>query len=65
MTMENKMKEVRRLAEPRKRAHAVAPKGKRADIDYLRDHERGAQPAVKYHPNRMPMQAAPDHGDHE
>jgi hypothetical protein len=31
----------------------------------LRDHERGAKPGIKYHPKRMAMQAAPDHGDHE
>lgn len=46
-------------------ARAVAAKGKPPDINYLRDHERGAQPAVKHHPKRMAMQAAPDHGDHE
>jgi hypothetical protein len=30
----------------------------------LRDGERGIKPGIKYHPNRLPMQAAPDHGDH-
>jgi hypothetical protein len=30
----------------------------------LRDHERGIGPTLKPHPKRMPMQAAPDHGDH-
>jgi hypothetical protein len=39
--------------------------GKTVDINYLRDDERGAQPAIKHHPKKMPMQAAPDHGDHE
>jgi hypothetical protein len=32
---------------------------------WLRDHERGVPPGIKYHPQRMTMQAAPDHGDHE
>jgi hypothetical protein len=43
----------------------VAAKGKPPAINYLRDHERGVQPAIKNHPKKMPMQAAPDHGDHE
>ena len=30
----------------------------------LRDHERGIGLGLKPHPKRMPMQAAPDHGDH-
>jgi hypothetical protein len=30
----------------------------------LRDHERGIGAGFKPHPKRMPMQAAPDHGDH-
>jgi hypothetical protein len=40
-------------------------KGKSPNPNYLRDHERAGKPGIKYHPNRMPMQAAPDHGDHE
>jgi hypothetical protein len=39
------------------------PKGGRKP--WLRDHERGVPPGIKYHPQRMTMQAAPDHGDHE
>jgi hypothetical protein len=31
----------------------------------LRDHERGIGLGLKPHPKRMPMQMAPDHGDHE
>jgi hypothetical protein len=30
----------------------------------LRDHERGIGRTLKPHAKRMPMQAAPDHGDH-
>jgi hypothetical protein len=30
----------------------------------MHDRERGIGPALKLHPKRMPMQAAPDHGDH-
>jgi hypothetical protein len=47
----------------RDRSGLVAIKGKTSTI--LRDHERGAKPAIKFHPKRMAMQAAPDHGDHE
>jgi hypothetical protein len=39
------------------------PKGGRKPL--LKDHQRGIGKSIKYHPNRMPMQAAPDHGDHE
>jgi hypothetical protein len=39
------------------------PKGGRKP--WLRDQERGVPPGIKYHPQRMTMQAAPDHGDHE
>jgi hypothetical protein len=31
----------------------------------LRDQERGIGAGLKPHPKRMPMQAAPDHGDHQ
>jgi hypothetical protein len=31
----------------------------------LRDQERGIGVGLKVHPKRMPMQAAPDHGDHQ
>jgi len=31
---------------------------------HLRDRDRAIGASIKYHPNRMPMQAAPDHGDH-
>jgi hypothetical protein len=31
----------------------------------LKEHQRGIGRSIKYHPNRMPMQASPDHGDHE
>jgi len=31
----------------------------------LREHERGIGLGLKPHPKRMPMQAAPDHGDHQ
>ena len=39
------------------------PKGGRKA--WLRDHDRGVPPGIKYDPQRMTMQAAPDHGDHE
>jgi hypothetical protein len=54
-----------RQARRKQRAKVTMPKGKRSDPNYLRDHERLIGPAIKYHPKRMPMQAAPDHGDHE
>jgi hypothetical protein len=31
----------------------------------LRDNERGIGPTLKPHLKRMPMQAAPEHGNHE
>jgi hypothetical protein len=49
----------------KKRRRTEALKGKTANPNYLRDHERAGKPGIKYHPNRMAMQAAPDHGDHE
>jgi hypothetical protein len=39
------------------------PKGGRRPP--LRDGQRGVPPGIKYHPQRMAMQAAPDHGNHE
>jgi hypothetical protein len=39
------------------------PKGGRKA--WLRDHERGVPPGIKYDPQRMTMPAVPDHGDHE
>jgi hypothetical protein len=62
--LEIKMQGSRRRKQ-RPQATASATKGKPSDINYLRDHERGAQPAINYHPKKMAMQAAPDHGDHE
>ena len=59
---------MQRSRKPSKRSQLGRPgatKGKIMEINYLRDGERGAQPAIKYHPKRMAMQAAPDHGDHE
>jgi hypothetical protein len=65
MTQGNKMKSSRKMTRPRPPIEAVVAKGKPADSNYLRDHGRGAGPGIKYHPNRMAMQAAPDHGEHE
>lgn len=31
----------------------------------LKDSQRGIRPGIKIHPKRMPVQAAPDHGDHK
>jgi hypothetical protein len=59
------MQSSHRRTPRRQQATARATKGKPVDPYYLRDGERGAQPAIKNHPKRMAMQAAPDHGDHE
>jgi hypothetical protein len=49
----------------RQSVEANVSKGGPPDPNYLRDHERAGKPSIKYHPKRMPTQAAPDHGDHE
>jgi hypothetical protein len=60
--------ELKTLHRPVKRRSPIrtnAVKGKPTDGAYLREDERGVPPGIKYHPKRMAMQAAPDHGDHE
>jgi hypothetical protein len=49
----------------RRRSRPSQTKGKPPNPNYLRDDERGAKLGIRYHPKRMAMQAAPDHGDHE
>jgi hypothetical protein len=53
-----------RKKKRRQSVEANVPKGGPPDPNYLRDHERGIGLGLKPHPKRMPMQAAPDHGDH-
>jgi hypothetical protein len=56
-------------SHPTRKPKRSDARGARSDksvkVDYLQEHERGAKPAIKFHPKRMAMQAAPDHGDHE
>jgi hypothetical protein len=49
-----------RKRKPRpQQATAGATKGKPSDINYLRDHERGAQPAINYIPRKWPCRPRP------
>jgi hypothetical protein len=49
---------------PHNHRNSSNPEPKIGRKSHLRDHERGIGPGLKPHPKRMPMQAAPDHGDH-
>ena len=40
-------------------------RGEKIPRGELKEERRSGKPGIKYHPKRMPMQAAPDHGDHE
>jgi hypothetical protein len=53
------------LTRKPKHGDARGARSAKSKVDYLQEHERGAKPAIKFHPKRMTMQAAPDHGDHE